>query len=320
LNTSLGKAIIEPVERDLIVSELTKDRFVRNSSKGGYEIYIVNAHNAPHTLREIGRLRELAFRASGGGTGEALDIDDYDLSDNCYQQLIVFDQNEKEVVGGYRYIYCLDVISPQQSSIPLSTAHYFHFSDTFRKEYLPYTIELGRSWVQPKYQPSVDPRRGIFALFSLWDGLGALVKIYPESKYFFGKVTMYPDYNSEARDLLLAFMHHYFPDPDDLVQPIHPLAFNDHQLLLEQEFNLPFKEGIKLLKKKLKELGESIPPLINLYMGLSDTMKTFGTALNSDFGDVEETGILVTMKDIYENSRSRHIDTFELPPDFTLTV
>lgn len=320
MNTSLGKAIIEPVERDLIVSELTKDRFVRNSSKGGYQIYIVNAHNAPNTLREIGRLRELAFRASGGGTGEELDIDDYDLSENCYQQLIVFDQNENEIVGGYRYIYCLDVLTPNQSSIPLSTAHYFHFSDIFKKDYLPYTIELGRSWVQPKYQPSVDPRRGIFALFSLWDGLGALVKIYPESKYFFGKVTMYPEYNSEARDLLLAFMHHYFPDPEDLVQPIHPLAFNDHQLLLEQEFDLPFKDGIKLLKKKLKELGESIPPLINLYMGLSATMKTFGTALNSDFGDVEETGILVTMNDIYENSRSRHIDTFELPPDFTLTA
>ena len=204
------EAIIEPISTDLILSELTPERFIRKTRKGDNEIYIVNVHNAPNTLKEIGRLREVTFRESGGGTGLPIDLDEFDTNDTCYEQLIVWSPEDNEIVGGYRYILCGNALVNDE--IRLSTHHYFDFSEKFIKDFLPYTIELGRSWVQPNFQPSVNPRKGLFALDNIWDGLGALIVKNPTMKYFFGKVTMYPTYDRESRDFLLHFMNHYFPD------------------------------------------------------------------------------------------------------------
>lgn len=93
----------------------------------------------------------------------------------------------------------------------MSTEHYFRFSDRFRDEFLPYTIELGRSFVQPLYQGIRQNPKGLYSLDNLWDGLGALVITNPDMKYFFGKVTMYGDYNREARDILLYFLKNISP-------------------------------------------------------------------------------------------------------------
>lgn len=302
------KSIIPPVDREILKNELNQERFLRTTRKGGNEIYCVNIHNAPNAVQEIGRLREVTFRESGGGTGEELDLDHFDTSEKCYQQLIVWSPEDEEIIGGYRFILCETVLDDKES-IALSTSHYFSFTDRFVDEYLPHTIELGRSWVQPNYQPTNNPRKGLFALDNIWDGLGAIVRRHPEIKYFFGKVTMYPTYNQEARDFLLHFMHHYFPDKDNLMQPHHPLqqdydrqAFDD---LLEEH---PFKEGFKVLNSFVKERNEFIPPLVNIYMNLSPTMKTFGTAVNPEFGNVEETGILVTISDIYAEKKERHLN------------
>ena len=299
---------IPPLDRKIIKSELSNKTFLRKTRKGDNEIHVVNQHNSPNVLQEIGRLREVTFRASGGGTGKDIDLDHFDTDEICYQQLIVWSPEDEEIIGGYRYIKCLKAIA-ESGDIGLSTTHYFDFSEAFIQDYLPYTIELGRSWVQPDYQPSVNPRKGLFALDNIWDGLGAIIKFNPEIKYFFGKVTMYPNYNTEARNFLLTFMNTYFPDNENLIVPHNPLDYsanqNEYRSIIE---NLDFTEAYKKLNSFVRERKEFIPPLINIYMNLSPSMRTFGTALNKDFGNVEETAILVTIKDIYQDKKERHLD------------
>lgn len=299
--------IIEPIAREILQLELNKDRFVRKTRKGDNEIYIVNQHNAPHVIQEIGRLREVTFRASGGGTGLAVDLDEHDTDAICYEQLIVWSPEDQEIIGGYRFIRCKDAID-SEGNIHLSTTHYFDFSEDFVTNYLPKTVELGRSWVQPNYQPIVNPKKGLFALDNIWDGLGAIVVNNPDILYFFGKVTMYPSYNTQARDILLHFMHTYFPDKEHLMKPFQPLVQDYDKAAVAEKFEgLDFKEGFKVLNSLVKENSEFIPPLVNIYMNLSPTMKTFGTAVNPEFGNVEETGILVTIPDIYPEKKERHM-------------
>ncbi len=307
------EAVIPAIAKEILKSELTEERFLRYTNNGDNLVYLVNFHNSPNVVREIGRLRELTFRAAGGGTGLALDLDENDTCENCYEQLITWSPEDEEIVAGYRLINCKNAIL-EDGTINLSTTHLFDFSDRFVKDYLPYTIELGRSFVQPKYQPAIDNRKGIFSLDNLWDGLGAVVLLNPEVKYLFGKVTMYPHYSREGRDLLLMFMNHYFPDRKGLISPKEEIKLG-YETELPKEGDpfegLEYKEGYKLLNSRIRSYGENIPPLINTYMNLSPTMITFGTALNDEFGEVEETGILITLSDIYETKKHRHMDTFE---------
>jgi hypothetical protein len=308
------QVIIPPVDKELLKNELNPERFLRYANNGDNHIYLVDYHNAPNTIREIGRLRELTFRAAGGGTGLSMDIDENDTSANCYNQLITWNPEENEIVAGYRLIHCKDAGIDADGKVDLSTAHLFEFSKDFIDNYIPFTIELGRSFVQPKYQPSINNRKGLFSLDNLWDGLGAIVMLNPDVKYLFGKVTMYPHYNREARDLLLFFMHYYFPDKENLVKPLANLTLTyetDTAPLFKIFEGLDYKEGYKLLNSRIRSCGENIPPLINTYMNLSPTMKTFGTAMNDEFGAVEETGIMITIKDIYESKKHRHMETFD---------
>ena len=302
------KKIINPIDSAVLRQELSPERFLRSTRKGGNEIYRINATNSPHVLQEIGRLRELTFRAAGGGTGQEVDLDDHDFGPYAYEQLIVWSVEDQEIIGGYRYKVCAEA-KDTNGDFQLSTVHYFDFSDTFKSEFLPYTIELGRSWVQPNYQPNVNPRKGLFALDNIWDGLGALIRFYPEVKYFFGKVTMYPDYNRESRDFLLNFLQYYFTDPDQLIAAYQPLNYKSNAASYLKLINgLEFKEGLKVLNQYVRERSTFIPPLMNIYMNLSPTMRTFDTAVNADFGDVEETAILVTIADIYLEKKERHLD------------
>ena len=298
--------IIPEVSKSKIKDELVRAGMVRKTRKGDNEIYIVNHANAPHVVQEIGRLREITFRASGGGTGNPVDLDEFDLGKYAYEQLIVWAPIDEEIIGGYRFIDCSKVMNTDP--IELSTAHYFNFSDEFINTFMPHTIELGRSWVQPNFQPTVNPRKGLFALDNIWDGLGVLVREHPEIKYFFGKVTMYPNYDTASRDFLLHFMHTYFPDTEGLMKPFHPLVQDyDRDYVNCQLKGLDFKDGFKVLNAHIREKGEFIPPLVNIYMNLSPTMKTFGTAVNPEFGGVEETGILVTIADIFAEKKERHM-------------
>ena len=262
----MEQEIIQPIEKEVLKRELTPELQLRMTNKSHNEIYVITAHNAPNVMKEIGRLREIAFREAGGGTGKAMDIDEFDTCENCYKQLIVWNPEEEEIIGGYRYLEGTDWELDEKGQPKLATSHMFHFSEKFLKEYMPYTIELGRSFVSLPYQSSRMGAKSLFALDNLWDGLGALTVIKPNVRYFFGKFTMYPSYIRRGRDMILYFLHKHF-------------AYN-------------------------------IPPLVNAYMSLSPTMKLFGTAINYGFGDVEETGILIAIEEIFEQKRVRHIDSF----------
>ena len=294
--------IIPPVDRSLILAELTEEKLLRKTNNGNNEIYVVTAQNSPNIMQELGRLRELSFRDAGGGTGAAVDIDDEDLAEEGYQQLFVWDPKAQEIVGGYRFI-----VSRTTHPKHMSTEHYFRFNDRFRNEFLPYTIELGRSFVQPHYQGIRQNPKGLYSLDNLWDGLGALVVTNPDMKYFFGKVTMYGDYNREARDILLYFLKKYFPDHDNLIEGIYPIELQFDTEKMEQMFcGGNYAEDYKILTREIRKCKENIPPLINSYMNISPSMRVFGTVTNPDFGGVEETGILITINDIYPVKSERH--------------
>lgn len=303
--------IIPPVRRHLLEAELTKERFVRKTNNGNNEIYIITHHDSPNLMQEIGRLREVTFRNAGGGTGKEIDIDDFDTSAFPYKQLLVWNPEEREIVGGYRFIRCGDAPKDENGNPQLATVELFYFTQKFLNDYLPFTIELGRSFVQPRFQPSVDNRRGLFSLDNLWDGLGALVVDNPDIRYLFGKVTMYTHFNVRARDMILCFLNHYFPDNEILVYPHKPLAIESDIKEFDALFKgLSYKDGHRVLNQNVRSLNENIPPLVNSYMNLSATMKTFGTSLNEHFGNVEETGILVTINDIYDTKKERHITSY----------
>ena len=303
--------IIPPVDKQILKRELTAERQLRITNKSANEIYIVDYHNAPNVVREIGRQREEAFRAAGGGTGKELDLDKFDTMENCYKQLIVWNPEAEEIIGGYRYKLGTDVDFDEQGQPVLATSHMFHFSEKFIREYLPYTIELARSYVTLPYQSTRMGSKSLFALDNLWDGLGALTVIMPNVKYFFGKVTMYPSYVRKGRDMILYFLNKHFSDPENLIIPMKPLKIETKPEELEQLFNKSsFKDDYVTLNAEIRKLGFNIPPLVNAYMGLSPTMRMFGTAINDGFGDVEETGILIAVNEILEQKRIRHIDTF----------
>ncbi len=302
--------IIEKVSREALLDELNRERYVRKTNNGANEIYIITHHNAPHVMREIGRLREVTFRHAGGGTGKSIDIDEFDTSNHPYQQLLVWNPEEKEIVGAYRFILCKDA-EFVNGEVKLATTELFTFNKPFYDGYLKETIELGRSFIQPLYQPRENMRKGLFSLDNLWDGLGAIVVDNPSQKHFYGKVTMYTDFNVEARDYILSFLKHYFPDALNMVVPIHSVEIKtdvtDYMATLK---TMAYKEGYAYMNSRVRALGENIPPLMNAYMNLSPTMKSFGTAINPTFGGVEETGILVTISDIYEAKKERHVDTY----------
>jgi len=306
------KPIIPPIDKEILKKELSKERFLRPTNKAHNEIYVVTAHNAPNVMREIGRLRELSFRSWGGGTGEEVDTDKYDYMEKPYYQLIVWNPHAEEIIGGYRYLPGKDVDLDEKGQPKFVMSHLFHFSDKFIKEYIPYTIELGRAFVQPDYQTSKMGTKSLFALDNLWDGLGALVHTVKDSRYFIGKVTIYESFPLNARELIYEYMFRYFPDPENLIIPkktVHVSAKNEalaKELFIEKDVT----SNYKVLQKAVRAEGETIPPMFSAYIGLTNTMRVFGSIIDPDFGNVYETGIMITMADLLEAKRKRYIDPY----------
>ena len=302
--------IIDPVPVSAIMEELTQDKFFRKTNNAGNELYILSAHDSPNIMREIGRLREISFRDSGGGTGLDCDIDVFDTRDeNYFLQLIVWNPIDKAIVGGYRFLLCDKLPLDENGQVDTPTSELFLYSEKFVKEYLPYTLELGRSFVQPEYQPSKSLSKGMYSLDNLWDGLGSLVDVYPTAKYYFGKVTMYPQLERTSRDMILYFIQRHFPDKEGLVtvRPELDLPILTDREWLASIFNSDnYHDDYKTLVKQVRERGAAVPPLVNAYMNLSPTLRSFGTALNPGFGQVEETGMLVTIGDMFEEKAKRH--------------
>jgi len=303
--------LIDKVSREVIIRELTPERFIRFTNFGQNEIYIFRGDDAPNLMNEIGRLREIAFREAGGGTGRPIDVDEFDKGSDAYLQLIVWNPEEKEIVGGYRYIKMKDVKPDEHRKYHMASTHMFRLSEKFMDSYFNDTIELGRSFVQPQYQPSRDSRKGIFSLDNLWDGLGGLIILHPEIKYFYGKVTMYLQFDQLARDVIISFLLKYFPDRDNLVWAYVPRPVRTTDDVINKILcGTTFEENKTIMHRFVRSRGMNFPPLVNAYMNLTNTMRTFGASLNDSFGDVEEIAILVNIADIYESKKHRHLASF----------
>lgn len=303
------KEIIPPVEKQLLQAELTATRFIRPTNKAGNEIYDIAAHEAPNVMREIARLRELAFRQGGGGTGEEMDMDCFDTMDCPYRQLIVWNPDAKEIIGGYRYILGRDTRLAEDGQPNIVSRHMFRFTSQYIKDYMPYTTELGRAFVSPAYQTEQAGIKSIFALDNLWDGLGALVYNNPDIRYLIGKITIYPMFDPIARDLIYAYLQRFFPSREELVSIKHPHNISSRvQAMADRMFvNGDHKTNYRLLQKAVRERGETIPPLFGAYIGLTSTMQTFGTGINDEFGNIYDTGIMITFADILEEKKERYI-------------
>jgi hypothetical protein len=310
--------IVARLPIDQIMAELTRDKLLRQTNNGNNEVYVFDNNNAPVLMQEVGRVREITFRHAGGGTGHSIDIDNFDTAkEDPQKQLIVWDPENREIVGGYRFYF------PPKGCIncditKLASSSYFYFSDKFHTKYYPHMMELGRSFVHPEYQSRTMIRKSLFALDNLWDGLGAIILDNHHLKYLFGKVTMYTHFNQNARNMILYFLKKHFNDPDNLVTPIEPANIDLHEDEMKKLFrSWRYKENYKTLSAEVRKLGENIPPLINAYMNLSPTMRTFGTFINQKFGGVEETGIMITLRDIYVEKINRHLSSYK--KDFMIT-
>ena len=307
----MEEEIIQPISKEILKRELTPERRLRTTNKSHNEIYVFRAAEAPHVMQEVGRLREIAFRTAGGGTGKSMDIDEFDTMPNGCKQLIVWNPEAEEIIGGYRYLFGEDWQLKADGQPNLAMSHMYRFSDEFMKDYAPYTVELGRSFVSLEYQNVRKNTKSIFALDNLWDGLGALTVINPRCKYFLGKMTMYPSFVRRGRDMILYFLRKHFGDNEHLAVPMDPVKLDTPEDELKKLFyEDDFKRDYRLLNHQVRELGYNIPPLVNAYMNLSPTMRFFGTAVNHEFGEVEESGILIAVDEIFEEKRVRHINSF----------
>lgn len=306
------KDLLTPIDRDLIKAELTEDKLLRTTNKAGNLIFLTTASESPNIMKEIARIRELAFRLCGAGSGKVFDMDEFDWAEKPYKQLFVWDPQNEEIIGGYRLIFGNEVALTENGQPDLVTAGMYRFSQKFIDEYLPCTIELGRSFVHPDYQASKMGSKSLYSLDNLWDGLGAITVLRPDIKYFFGKVTVYPNYDETARELIFTFLNKFFPDQDNLVEPIEPFkrpVSSEEMVTLFQGKN--FKEEYKILNGKVREQGVNIPPLVNTYMALSDKMRSFGYAVCEELGGLIEFAIMVPIYEMYEEKKARHIETFE---------
>lgn len=300
--------VIPRIERETLLKELNEERYVRNTNFGKNQIFIIDSNNSPNVMLELGRLREITFRDAGGGTGKPVDIDEYDIGDVPFQQLIVWNPEDQEIVGGYRFIHCKNLKVSEHGTVNTPTSHLFNYSQDFIKNYLPVTIELGRSFVQPDYQPMKNMRKGLYSLDNIWDGLGAITLRYPDIQYFFGKITMYLQSDLLAREAITYFLMTFFPDAGHLVYPFEPVKLTTDLSVFKELFvGKNYDENYKILQQFVRSRKEAIPPLVNAYMNLSSTMKTFGTSLNKDFGEVEETGIMIRISDIFPSKKDRHL-------------
>ena len=312
------KPVADPLARDQIIAELTPERLLRRTNNGNNEVYLFDNNSSPLLMQEVGRIREITFRHAGGGTGKEVDIDEFDIDpEDPQKQLIVWDPENQELVGGYRLYFPPKGCTTCNVS-KLASSSYFRFSDKFLKKYFPHMMELGRSFVHPDDQSKNMGRKSLYALDNLWDGLGAIILDNHHLKYLFGKVTMYPHFNQRARNMILYFLKKHFDDPEGLVVPLDPAELNINSDEMKRIFTgWRYKDDYKILSREVRNLNENIPPLINAYMGLSPTMRTFGTFINHKFGDVEETGIMITLRDIYVEKINRHLASYK--KDFRIT-
>lgn len=293
--------LIDPVPPEALEEELGKDKLIL--SFRGVEVYALAGEEAPRTMREIGRIREREFRAVGAGRDVETDLDDLDFGLGAYRQLIAWDPEQRELVGAYRYLLCADA-SGDPSLARMRTARLFDFSPAFVRDYLPYAVELGRSVVNR------EAKRAIMGLYTVWSGLGALMKEYADLRYFFGNFSVYSSYPRRARELLLRFLELNYGERIGLLRPKAGLEWE-----YERAGAFPFvgdkSADHSALVAEFSALGQSVPPILLSYLGATDDLRYLGTARDADFGGALECAILVPFATVNEKARSRFIDSYE---------
>ena len=313
-----AKTIIAPVDKELLKQELNDKCFLRDTNHAGNKLYIIDNQTAPNVMREIGRLREIAFRAGGGGTGKESDLDAFDLDPAFrYKQLVLWDPDAECVIGGYRYVLCDEVMYDRFGQPIMPSSHLFRFTRRFLQNGFLHTIELSRSFIRPEYQSSENGMKSLSALDNLFDGLGGLILLYKgRMEYFFGKMTIYPSFPERGLGMLLYFLRKHFGTWeaelqerfDRMVIPKNPVRIKMSREF-EQIFTADsFPDDYKILKREIQQMGVNIPPLVNTYMNMSPTMKSFGAGVNDEFGDVIEAGILIKFDEMHPDKVRRHLN------------
>ena len=297
------QAIIPEVDRDLLEKEL-EGHLLRPSNKADNLIYDITSHECPNVMREIARLREISYRDGGGATGREMDIDEMDTMPKPYHQLLVWDQEHRQIIGGYRYLLGSEIRDGQPF---ITSAHLFHYSERFIRDYQPKTIEFGRAFVQPMYQKREMGVKALFALDNIWDGIGAIMHNHPQLQYMIGKVTIYPDYNATARELIYAYLDRFHRGEEGLIAPYHPLPL--------PTIDKPFvgtdpQENYHILQHAVREQGTVIPPMFSAYLNITNDLQFFGNAINDELANVYETGIMVDLNTVYQEKKERYITPY----------
>ncbi len=295
------KAIAHPEDRRDIKREL-KSSTLLGKTKDAKSIYLYSSNDHDSiVINEIGRLRELSFRKVGEGVNKKRDIDKYD---RYYKHIILWDEEDLEIVGAYRIAECVDVMQ-RFGEEALYTTTLFTYNEGFY-DYLPDAIELGRSFIQPKYW-------GSRALDYLWYGIGAYLKNNPHIRYMYGPVSLSESYTKVATDMILYFYDKNFKDTDSLVEAKLPYNFTtDEQLIsnLQEELNAPtYKENFKTLKKALASINTNVPTLYKQYADLCEEGGIRFCAYNTDpdFSNCVDSFILVDIQKIKDSQKKRYI-------------
>lgn len=282
-----------------LCSELLCATYLGRATHCNASIYSFDGAHLPMLMGEVGRLRHMSYEAVGVSMPPHEAIDGADL-DGTYRQLIIWDDDARAIVGGYRYAVGRKV-APER----LSLCRYFNLSESFRREVLPQGVELGRSFIQPCYQCGRNAKT-IFALDALWEGLARIVES-ERAGYLFGRVTLYPALGVRARNILVGFMRHIFPAREPLVVAREPLRVGISRRWLRSCFTAESpRDNYRILQRKMRDMRRAVPPIISSYMRLSPTMQTFDAYRNDDLGGVVECGIMLTIADLYDDIKKRY--------------
>lgn len=287
-------SISHPEDRKQLKQELKASQLIGKTSDG--KLIYNFAHDCDSSvMRELGRLRELTFRAVGEGTGQRRDVDKYD---RIYDHIILWDDEELEIVGAYRMVPTKRVFE-QYPEVGLYTATLFDMSE-LSEEIQQQGLELGRSFVQPKYW-------GKRSLDYLWQGIGAYLKQFPEIRYLLGGVSVSNDFNDEAKTTLVRFYQTYFGCADNMITARLPFVLKDDVGLHfdGQDYAADFKA----FKAKMKQEDASVPTLYKQYSELceGDGVKFCAFNIDPDFADCIDGFVLVDIEKMKSQKRERYI-------------
>ena len=291
-------AIAHPVSRIDLLNELKKSKLIGQTTDGK-KIYLYDYTEDSIVLKELGRLRELSFRKVGEGVNKKRDTDKYDI---YYQHIILWDENDLEIVGSYR-IGNSDFIFKNIGVKGFYSNTLFKYNEEFTP-YLKDSIELGRSFVQPKYW-------GTRALDYLWFGIGAYLRTNPNIKYMFGPVSMSATFPTVAKDMMIFYYSHYYGDQQNLVEAKVPYSYSNNLSEIKETFDLnDKKKDFKFLKSTLANIGVSIPTLYKQYSDIAEDkgVKFLGFNVDNSFGDCIDGFILVEVAKIKDSARQRYME------------